>query len=271
MSEQPQLDIQKITDLARASVGKIPVGNVDAILVPSGYTLQSLAQFQFNEFQPAPHRIVAHPVFADVESFCAYVTAFNSNGKIFADEGTRKILAVLDYSVDASTPRWGSHRATLALKHSEEWNMWFGQNDKSFTQAAFAEFLEQNGIDITDPTPAAMMEIARDLQGTTEVSFGAGVRLANGSVRFRYTEETKGTVGGESVEVPESFLLSIPLFVGGESVNIRALLRYRVKEGKLVIWYSLVRPEATVRTAFDLARNSAAAKLGVTILNGSDK
>ncbi len=47
-----------------------------------------------------------------------------------------------------------------------------------------------------------------------------------------------------------------------------ALLRFRVNGGKLVLWYTLIRPEEVMRTAFIAARNVIAEKLGVDVING---
>ncbi len=158
---------------------------------------------------------------------------------------------------------------TLNLRQSEQWKVWLGRSNKQFAQMEFAEFLEQNGIDISRPAPAAMMEIARDLQATTEVEFGAGSRTQDGQVRFKYTETSKATVGAGQLAVPEQFTISTPAFVGGALVDMQALLRYRVREGKLVIWYTLVRPEEVIRAAFLQSRNWIAEKLSITIINGT--
>jgi len=189
---------------------------------------------------------------------------------VFAFEPEIKVIAVLDYHGAAEGgPRWGQHRVTLMLRKSEEWIRWTNANNKHFDQAGFAEFLEQNAIDITTPDPAAMMDVARDLQATTEVEFGAGTRMQDGQVRFKYTETTKATVGAGQIQVPERFTLTLPVFIGGERVKMEALLRFRVKDCKLVIWYTLVRPEETIRSAFLAARNKIAETLKITIINGT--
>jgi len=136
-------------------------------------------------------------------------------------------------------------------------------------QQGFAEFLEQNSLDVTKPSPADMMEIASDLHATTEVEFGSGLRQQDGQVRFKYTEAVKTTVGAGQVNVPERFTITIPAFIGGERVAMDALLRFRVKEGKLTFWYTLVRPEEVIRAAFLDARKAIAASLSVTIINGT--
>ena len=92
--------------------------------------------------------------------------------------------------------------------------------------------------------------------------------MNDGQVRFKYTETTKSSVGASQLAVPERFTVGLPAFVGGVPVPMEALLRFRVKEGHLTLWYTLIRPEEVIRQAFLAARDSIAAKLGTTIING---
>jgi uncharacterized protein YfdQ (DUF2303 family) len=274
MSDVNEKMLNDIVALVRASNGLVQIKDAPfpAVLVPQGYTLASLEAYVFNEHAEKPQRIKAHPQLLDVASFVEYYNHFVSDDaetKVFADEGAAKVTAILDYHTSAIAPKWGHHRLTLGLRHSEEWETWNGSNGTQMTQMAFAEFLEQNAMDITSPAPADILEVARDLQAHTEVSFGSGVRAQDGRVQFRYTEEIKATVGGGAIAVPESFVVTLPVFVGGVPVDLRALLRYRVKEGKLAIWYTLVRPEAVVREAFKQTRDQIAAQLDIVILNGA--
>ena len=75
-------------------------------------------------------------------------------------------------------------------------------------------------------------------------------------------------MGGSQIDVPDRFTLTIPMFVGGGEIEIDALLRYRVSDGKLSIFYTLVRPEERVRFAFLAVRDQIALDLGRPIING---
>ena len=159
---------------------------------------------------------------------------------------------------------------TLTLRQSTEWQTWTRLNNKQLTQQEFAEFLEQNAIDITSPDPAAMREIAEDLETTIAVDFASAQKQAGGKVNFRYTETTKTTVsGGKQITVPDSFSIAIPAFIGGNRVRMDVLLRYRVKDQKLIFFYTLVRPEEVIRNAFSDARKVIADGIQVKIINGS--
>lgn len=246
-------------------------GNTQYALVPEGFQIESLSEFIYNEHAKAPERIKQKVGVLDPESFIEYYQLFgDENSRTFAYEPDLSVTSVLDYhGAKEGAPRWGDHQVRLTLRKSVEWERWNGANNKQVGQQAFAEFLEQNAIDITSPTPANMMEVANDLQATTDVQFGSGIRMADGQVRFKYSEEIKATVGGGQLQVPERFTLALPVFTGGPRVPMDALLRFRVKEGKLLLWYTLIRPEEVLRTAFLAARDQIAGTLKVVVINGT--
>ena len=93
--------------------------------------------------------------------------------------------------------------------------------------------------------------------------------MQDGQVRFKYTETTKSSVGGSQLAVPEQFSINVPVFIGGERMRIEALLRFRLNQGKLKIFYTLVRPEECVRQAFIGSRDAIAEKLEIIIINGT--
>lgn len=250
---------------------EVPGGNIPYALVPEGFTLQSLEPFIHNEHKLAPERVKGTISVLDAESFVEYYTLFHDpNSRVFAHEPDLSVLAILDYhAAGEGTARWGQHRLKLGLRRSVEWDRWTGANNKQLTQQQFAEFLEQNSLDISSPSPASIVEVARDLDAHTEVEFGAGQRMQDGQVRFKYTEQIRATVGGGEIQVPERFTLSIPVFIGGEPIAVDALLRFRVKDGKLVLWYTLIRPEQATRDAFLAIRNQIADTLKLTIINGT--
>lgn len=281
MSDINADSIKAIADLAQNAGDPkiIEHGNFPFAVIPTGSKLESLEKYIFNDHAAAPERIKANVTVLDPQSFIEYHNRFSdADSRVFAYEPEIKVLCVLDYhhsgeaevsSIQPNPARWGQHRLTLTLRKSEEWEIWAGSNNKHFTQAGFAEFLEQYATDIAQPAPAGMMEIARDLQATTEVDFGSSSRMQDGQIKFKYTETTQTTVGGSSIIVPEQFVLEIPVFIGGQPIQMQALLRYRIKDQKLVIFYTLVRPEAAKRMAFTAARDHIAAELGVVIINGA--
>ena len=261
----------RVRDAVTAGNAPQKVGNSYYAMVPSGYEIADLTNYIDNDREPHPIRVKAAPAFLDPETFIHYYQMFSDpNSRCFAYEPENVITGILDYHAagDGNSPRWCQHRMTLAMRKSEQWNIWAGANNKKFTQQEFAEFLEQNAIDITTPTPAHMRDVASDLQGSVEVEFGAAVRNQDGQTKFRYSETTKTTVGTSELLVPDQFTIFIPPFIGVRALSMQALLRFRINQGKIVFWYSLLRPEEVLRAAFAAARDKIAADLQITILNG---
>ena len=278
MSELSLTDatISDIQRLALQGMGPqaVPGGTVPYVLVPEGYKAQPMPELVFNEHTERPERIKQTVAVFDADSFVEYYKLFkDADSRAFADEVSCSVLAVLDYhqfdNDEPQSARWCSHRVHLKLRQSVEWQAWVGNNNKPLTQQVFAEFLEQHSMAISAPRPAAIIEMASDLHATTEVDFGSGLRQQDGQIKFKYTETTKSSVGGSSLQVPDRFTLSIPVFVGADRVNMEALLRFRVKDAKLSFFFTLVRPDEVIRSAFLAARAKIAEDLGVTIINGN--
>ena len=258
------IDIGQLRDLSREAVQPQTSEKIHYLVAPDGSTLISLKDQQYPHGLP-PERIVANLKMQDAASFCSYVNSFkDGRTRIFADTtiGALGFLALLDYhpvsAGDVTAPQFLSHRAAFALRHSEEWKLWFGQNDKLIPQAEFAEFLEDNRGDIQSPDPATMLEIAKELQAHSEVNFASKVNLRNGAAVLSYDEQIKASVTTGQIEVPEHFTISIPVFFGESPIEIKARLRFRISDGKLKFQYKLYRPVEVIAKAFEVARKAIA-------------
>lgn len=269
--------IEKLIDVGIQSAGVklAPGSNVPYVMIrkaDGSYEPKSMPELVYNSYEKPLLRIQARVGLNDSESFQKYYNLYRAtNSLVFADEKRLQIAAVLDYhkSEAPPAPRNCQHTAILILGHSEPWKVWAANNNRKFTQSEFAEFLEQYAMDITNPSPAHMMEVARDLQATTEVEFGSALRQNDGQVRFKYTETTKSSVGASQMACPENFTLSIPVFTGSGNAPVNALLRFRVNQGKLTIWYTMIRPEEIIRRAFIAVRDEISTELGIDIINGT--
>lgn len=224
------------------------VNGTPAYLVPAGYQLQLL-----HAERSAPVRKKASVELQDLDSFIEYWNLYHDErSRIFAEcsAATCQVRAIFDYhGVGEAPPAWCDHRAHYNCPQSVEWATWMGKNGKPFTQVEFAEFIENNLPDINTPPGAAMLEVARELSAKSEVNFASAVRLANGQTQFTYQEETKATVGKGKLDVPEEFIIQIPVHLGGPVYKVTARLRYRIVEGKLKFWYDLLRAHKVLEQA----------------------
>lgn len=264
--------IVKLAQSAEVKTHKVEGGAVPFVVIPGDSKVEYLDKCFSDTHALSPKRIKDKVSVFDPESFIEYYNQFSDeNSRTFADEKESTVVTVIDYhGAKTGAPRWGGHRLTLTMRLSEQWAIWTARNNQSFTQQQFAEFLEQNSSDITKPDPALMVDIARDLEGTIDAQFAGGVRNDNGQFMFRYSEDIKTKVGGnDKVQIPTKFTITIPPYVGGASVNVEVLMRFRLKDGKLTFFYTLVRPNDHLRTAFALSRRAIADALKVTIINGT--
>lgn len=271
------LNKDSIKEIARLvadglNVKAVTGGNTEFVVIPDGHQIKSLAEFKYNEHAP-PDRIKQSVSVVDAASFIEYHKLFSDeNTRIFADESGASILAVLDYhgakGPDVGSARWGSHKLTLALAYSPEWDLWTKQNGQKMEQMAFAEFLEQNASDIIEPAAGAVVDTARELEGKTEAVFGASSRTQSGAYSITYSETTTTKAGNNKVEVPDKFKIRVPIFFGGDKVEIEALLRYRVDGGKVKFFFTMVRPKEAVHKAFLVERGKIATGTSAVLING---
>lgn len=213
-------------------------------VVPAGYNLQDL-----QPFKDAPRRIKQSIELRSAQSFCDYVTRFAEDGaSVFCDLKGQSFTAVLDYHADQDTPAWAGHKASYTCPIDSRWKTWTSRNGKQMNQVEFAQFIEDNLPDIVKPEGADMLTISRTLQAKKKVEFKSDQNLSNGDIQFTYNETTNGSAG--QLEIPQEFTLGIPVYEGGAKYEVIARLRYRISEGKLAMWYDLVRPERMEEDAF---------------------
>lgn len=164
-------------------------------------------------------------------------------------------------------PRWCRHRADLQLDPDPIWLDWRASDGTWMTQAEMAEFLEDHVPDIqktaTHPDAATMLEVALAIEATQSGTFKRTERLDNGDIALAFEEETRAEVPGATgkLQIPHSFMISTPVFVGTPNRSIEARFRYRINGGSLRLSFALVRPDRHELDAFGDVRAELAAKL----------
>jgi uncharacterized protein YfdQ (DUF2303 family) len=220
-----------------------------------------------------PTRVRGTTKLGDADSFCAWINerklpitrvyAVNNHA-----DGVQ-FVGVLDDTLSAEAPQWAEWRAAYQPLVSPEWQIWSGMSGKRGAQKDFAEFVESNVDDVFssgehEPVGAVLLELAQVLHATIKAEFSSAVRLSNGTTQLRYAETMQATGGSGSLEVPEMFFLSIPVFMGGPHYKVAARLRYRVQGTSLQIGYDLVRPHKVVEKAADDIIAVITDKTGIT-------
>ncbi len=232
-------------------------------VVPKDYKVEDLERFL-----PRPLRIKESVQTHDTDSFIAYVNNFKLPvSRVFFDTVEEEFVAVLDYH-EVETPGWCGHTATYKPRRSVEFETWMASNRKQFTQVEFARFLEENLPDIVEPNNADLLQVALTFEAKKTVEFSSGVRLSNGQIQFQFDEVVRGTAQKGTIEIPEKFVLGIPIHVNGPAYRIDVRLRWRLQEGKLVFWYEVVRPHRYIEDALNEVRERVSVETTMGILAG---
>lgn len=238
-------------------------GNREFIALPDsegGYTLEQITQANAADVL-LPKLVTQHVRMQTAESLSDYLNRFqNEDSVLFADIATDTIAAIVDYHgapsgnvptketkpvegpVDSrGAARLGLHRATLVLPKSLEWQTWNKASGTLMSHLAFASFLEENSIDIKNPVGADLLELCRDLQVLNNVTFGGTVRDGDYTT-VNYAKESDAAAKG-GVQLPQSILLSIPVYFGEQPVPIMAFMRRKIDDGDLLLGIQLSRAE----------------------------
>ncbi|WP_339480357.1 YfdQ family protein [Pseudomonas sivasensis] len=255
-----QQALQHLVTLVQSLGKPIEVPGIPAplALLPNGVSIESL-----EHLLPAPSRIKQKLTVIDAESFISYVNRFSTQATAVFCNGPegRTFSAVIDYH-DPVAPAWREHVATYRCPTTVEWGNWKEKDRKRMDQATFAEFIEDNVKDITHhpehentPSAADMLEISRTLEAKKNITFRQGTRLDNGQVQLTYNEEIDGRAGeAGQLRIPEEFFIALKPFLGGDAFCVPARFRYRIQEGRLVMWYELVRADKVLEEAYNAVR-----------------
>lgn len=238
-----------------------------------------------------PSRVAGGVTVETQDSLVDYVRDFKGTGtRLFASISTSVIVAVLDYHAgrtdsvadmgSVSTPvdelheyvpepDHGQHVATLRLPYSEEWTTWTGQDGKLVDQLAFARFIQENAPDIESPDAATLLELVRDLRATRTKKFTGDVNMAAARDGFTYEDRTDLRSQGE-LNVPDAFVVRIPVYFGGQSVAVQAQLRFDVNEdGKMALGFKMLRRESIRQATFKELVADVADRSGCPVVYGT--
>jgi len=226
-----------------------------------------------DRYRDTPQRKRGTVVVDNVESFATYYAKHSDPGtEVYANLDAGTVTAVLDAHT-TGTPRWGEHRLILKMTPTKPWQRWTEKDRHPLPQVQFAEFLEDNLVDIDpDPIPAAvMLQVATTFQATTKGSFSSKTSLANGTRQLIFEEETTAGSGSgkQQIAVPEKFAIRVAPFADTDRYRIEARLRYRIEGSNLKLLFVLDRPEDALRDAVKDVVEQVKTATGATILIGT--
>lgn len=225
-------------------------------IVPDGYRIEHMRRAI--DLHPAPHHIEAERRLHALYSWLTYVERFETHATaLYVQLEPAQFVAVFDEHEPAA-PAWRAHRAIFRPTHSRQWLAWKERDgrDKAFSDnVEFAEWLEDQHVDIVDPPGGAMLDAALQFRVSQQMVFRNAARLQDGHVQMEYStvvEQAGGNGAAGALTLPERFTVAIPVFAGLDEprYQLTARFRYRLANGGLRIWYQLERPADVVERAF---------------------
>src|SRR6185369_12419611 len=103
---------------------------------------------------------------------------------IYADPDQRTICAVFN-DHRAADAGWRDHRVDFKAEYTPEFDRWLLNNgaSKARGQTEFAEFIEDNLADITEPFAQQLLNVATTIQATSGINFSSAKRLQDGQTQ----------------------------------------------------------------------------------------
>lgn len=254
--------LEFLVSLGAKSKGFVPPavyeeGGVPYIIVPGGCSLEEAEQLLVN-----PVRVRTEPAFVDVDSFCEYVNDHkDTHTHVYASMADGRIDAVIDHHTrTGNEPRWGDHVPALHLQPTPDWERWMEKDGDAMGQESLADFLEEMDHTIIEPEAAEIIEIVTAMRVTSDKRFASKVNRTDGSFTFEYSEEhdTKATI-----KVPDRFTIHIAPYRSAEYVDLLVRLRYRINEGRVKFFYSILRPDRAQEDAFNQVCEAIEGKLSM--------
>ena len=213
--------------------------------------------------------------FIDGESFEKYLKAYSNpkESRLFASLNDLEIDGVIDYQpvnpkLLPSEAVDGSHQHVVSFRliETEDFKAWKGINGQFMTQADFVEFLQERSHCVEVPDQATILEVARNLEIRSDVTFSSKERRSDGGFDLIYREDIETKVGTSAkVKVPESLVLKLHAFEGGESMELKARLYFKMSGGKVVFAVKILNLRETVLKTFRGICNKISESVGLDV------
>ena len=129
-----------------------------------------------------------------------------------------------------------------------------------------AAYLRLTGGRVGGPQTIAELSRGLELTATSKMAQRRNLQSGEDAISF---EETHTDKAGAPVKVPAVFLISIPVFDGGESYLMAVKLRYRISNGTVVWFFNRARVKETFEAAIRQAAQHAAAQTSLPLFYGA--
>lgn len=252
--------LEKIENLVdRASDPKQIAGHRPFVVIPANHTVQALDKLLEN-----PTRKVGNPAFIKSTAFCEYVNEQKEESSRLYVTSPTQVLCVIDHHA-ASAAGWGQHRVTFNLTKTREWLLWNANDKVQKGQREFAQFIEDNMDDVCKPSGGELLDLIRTVKASQNLDCSGEIDEKGDTKSASFVIQTRTKAGAKSeLDLPQEFTLLISPYEGGEKLFVKARLRLKIQEPKLLIWFELVKVEAMEKSALEDIVDSISEKIGLS-------
>lgn len=246
---------------------QLPEGvSTPMLTLPPGWNQVSL-----EKHLPAPLRIEEQAKLSNVESLVAYLGEFEATPRVFANESSKEVLAVLDPTQDGE-PSHQSHTAVLALEFAPEWKIWKRFCGSYVSRKEFVRFVENNLDEITgDFSGAKILEMCRDLKAkrTGEIDVSEDLEHGDRRLTISNAQHVSSGSGDNQVTFPEHIEVELRVFKGEAKFRFQARLRWELSQGnELSFAIDLRDSEIVEEQAFNDIVSEVENTLDLSVLSG---
>ena len=223
------------------------------MLCPPNWSPKEIAGWEYEVPQVAAGSVQVATVGSFVEYFNRYKLGDNARAESVVFIHQDYVVGVIDYhrakvDVTKTVPGGKRHTVVFRPKPSPAWLKWSEINKTGMSQQQFATFLEDNLGDVVEPAGADLLEMINVIAVDESVTLRSAQRLASGSVKFAYANESTAKCG--ELEFPTRLVLSLPIYRGAPVQNIAVRFKYRLQGGKFSLWFEIPNPELILENAF---------------------
>lgn len=204
-----------------------------------------------------PERVSQSETMIEADSFIAYVIQFGTPTTINrASLGKNQIEAVLDYhgrsreSGDFPVPQRMQHRVTLQCPYDLDYAKWKAVFGEPLEPKDFAYLVEDMIHTIGTPPAADLLEAVNDFKLERSVRFKTARSDRGGTISFGYEEVDSEGGGDGTTKLPQVIEIIVPIFQGGNPIQLLAKVRYQMERGKLVFILAVPGLDQIERTTF---------------------
>jgi uncharacterized protein YfdQ (DUF2303 family) len=247
---------------------------VTVIYDPVKGTVTGLKKYA-EEWRSIPDRAEGRAAAYTIEAFVSMINRHKVDDQTVVFAKTQwppSMIAMIDYhGRNGKDPRWLRHSIRYDFPVTEGFNAWCKGNGMKLSQEIFCGFIEERIAELATATqvetqeyeglfrtkvanPSEMIVLSRGLSFHVDRIVKNHVVLATGEGQIHFEESHKGS-DGKPLLVPGIFMISLPIFEGGDPVRFPVRLRYRIEENRMVWSYSLYewKAKAKERIEADIA------------------